>query len=229
MKNGKKIFNLLKTLGTTDPDVEIARRNLHANIKDAKVMVDIQEGIEGQREHFDNLGLHIGYVYGDKTIPDNASVYRPVCVAGARLPHVWIRLINPPETKQDLPAIDSSYVEELSPELIAQKQFSTLDLCRFDSFTVLVDEKHADKIRTIVGKALDQIPTNISSILPIRIVVQGVNFLLEQGYEKKWSDLTGLNDGQAVLVRPDQHVLAVFGPEVEPRDVVEALNGHLKW
>jgi hypothetical protein len=229
VKNGKMIFNLLKTLGTTDPDVEVARRNLHANIKDPKVMVDIQKGIEGQREHFNNLGLHIGYVYGDQKIPDNASVYRPVCVAGARLPHAWIRFINPIATQTDLPAIDSSYVDELSPDLIAQKQFSTLDLCRFDSFTILVDEKHADNIRTIVGKALDQLPTNISPILPLKIVVQGVDFVLEQGYEKKWSDLTRLNEGQAVLVRPDQHVLAVFGPEVESEDVSKELKGHLMW
>ncbi|KUL86909.1 hypothetical protein ZTR_05351 [Talaromyces verruculosus] len=225
VKNGKKIFNLLKTLGTTDPDVDIARRNLHANIKDAKVMDDIQAGIEGQREHFDNLGLHIGYIYGDNRIPDNASLYQPVCIAGARLPHAWIRFLDSTATQIDLPAIDSSYVDELSPELIAQKQFSTLDLCRYDSFTVLVDEKHADNIRTIVGKALDQIPSNIS--LPLEIVVQGVDFVLEQGYEQKWSDLTRLNEGQTVLVRPDQHVLAVFGPEVESGQVVEALKGHL--
>lgn len=227
MKNGKKIFNLLKTLGTTDPDVEIARRNLHANIKDAKVMIDIQEGIEGQREHFDNLGLHIGYVYGDNKIPDNASVYQPVCVAGARLPHAWIRYINSTATQTDLPAIDSSYVDELTPEFIAQKQFSTLDLCRYDSFTVLVDEKHADNIKTVVEKALDQIPSRIS--LPLEIAIQGVDFVLEQGYEQKWNDLTRLNEGQAVLVRPDQHVLAIFGPEVESADIVEELKGHLMW
>lgn len=227
VKNGKKIFNLLKTLGTTDSDVDIARRNLHANIKDAKVMINIQEGIEGQREHFDNLGLHIGYVYGDNRIPDNASVYRPVCVAGARLPHAWIRFLDSTATRTDLPAIDSSYVDELTPELITQKQFSTLDLCRYDSFTVLVDEKHADNIRTIVRKALDQIPSHIS--LPLEIVVQGVDFVLEQGYEQKWNGLARLNEGQTVLVRPDQHVLAVFGPEVESGQVVEGLKGHLMW
>ncbi|RAO70423.1 uncharacterized protein BHQ10_006435 [Talaromyces amestolkiae] len=227
VKNGKKIFNLLKTLGTTDPDVEVARQNLHANIKDAKVMIDIQEGIEGQREHFDNLGLHIGYVYGDEKIPDNASIYQPVCIAGARLPHAWIQIPSTAATQTHLPAIDSSYVDELTPELIAQKQFSTLDLCRFDSFTVLVGENHADKIRTIVGEALDQIPSDIS--LPVGIVVQGVDFVLEQGYEKRWSELTKLNEGQAVLVRPDQHILTVFGPEVESGDVVEALKRHLMW
>lgn len=227
MKNGKQIFNLLKTLGTTDLDVEIARQNLHANIKDAKVMVDIEEGIEGQREHFDNLGLHIGYVYGDQKIPDNASIYRPVCIAGARLPHAWIQFRNSTATQIHLPAIDSSYVDELTPERIAQKQFSTLDLCRFDSFTVLVDEKHADRIKSIVGKALEQIPSNIS--LPLEIVVQGVDFVLEQGYEQKWSALTRLNEGRAVLVRPDQHILAVFEPEIGSGDVMEALKGHLMW
>ncbi|EAU30963.1 predicted protein [Aspergillus terreus NIH2624] len=74
VKNGKKIFRLLKSLGTTDPNVSVARRNLYQTIHDEKAMVDINRAIEDQREHFDNLGLHIGYVYGDKRIPDNASV-----------------------------------------------------------------------------------------------------------------------------------------------------------
>ncbi|OOQ82634.1 3-(3-hydroxy-phenyl)propionate hydroxylase [Penicillium brasilianum] len=107
VKNGKKIFGLLKTLGTTDPNIDVARHNLYQTIHDEKARIDINRGIEDQREHFDNLGLHIGYVYGDKRIPDNASVYEPICVPGARLPHAWIKLID--LEKVQLPAIDSSY------------------------------------------------------------------------------------------------------------------------
>lgn len=69
LKNGKRIFGLLKALGTTDPDVSKARENLYRNIEESETMAKINEGIEGQREHFDNLGLHIGYIYGDKKGP----------------------------------------------------------------------------------------------------------------------------------------------------------------
>ncbi|KAL4867963.1 hypothetical protein BDV12DRAFT_197680 [Aspergillus spectabilis] len=91
VKDGQKIFHLLKALGTTEPDVKTARQNLHRNIGDPETTIKINEGIEEQREHFDNLALHIGYIYGSTQIPNNASVFHPVCAPGARLPHAWIR------------------------------------------------------------------------------------------------------------------------------------------
>ena len=59
VKNGKAIFGLLKTLGMggTD-DVAIARKNLYATIHDPKKKQRIDEGIEDQREHFDNVSCH---------------------------------------------------------------------------------------------------------------------------------------------------------------------------
>lgn len=233
VKNGKKIFSLLKTLGTTDPDVDVARRNLHANIHDPKIMIDIEEGIEGQREHFDNLGLHIGYVYGDKSIPDNASVFRPVCVPGARLPHAWIKLPSSISQSSEsivhgLPAIDSSYVDELSSELVAQKQFSTLDLIRFDSFVLIVDQKYAEGVHFAAQKALEQVPTAVASKFSLRTVVHGIDFVLEQEQET-WADLLRLKEGGVVLVRPDQHILAIFEGELDSHDIVDALGQHLMW
>ena len=58
VKNGKKIFRLLKTLGTADTtDLEQARKKLYANIRDPAKQPEIQAGIEEQREHFDNVSL----------------------------------------------------------------------------------------------------------------------------------------------------------------------------
>lgn len=54
VKNGKKIFALLKTLGIGD-DVLTARKNLYANIQDPEKMKIIDQGVEEQREHFDNV------------------------------------------------------------------------------------------------------------------------------------------------------------------------------
>ncbi|GAB1192985.1 hypothetical protein APSETT444_002187 [Aspergillus pseudonomiae] len=225
VKNGKKIFGLLKALGTTDPDVDVARHNLYQTIHDQKAMIEISKGIEDQREHFDNLGLHIGYVYGDKRIPDNASVYEPVCVPGARLPHAWIKLANP--DKVQLPAIDSSYIGAESQEL-AGMTYSTLDLCRFDSFTILVDEKFSSPFMSAVQTARKQIPESAASSLSLQVVVKGVDFSLQPGQDK-WDDVVPLNQGQAVLVRPDQHVLAILDGNAGAAHIVEALRSHLAW
>ena len=56
VKNGKMIFGLLKTLGTADTDdMATARKNLYQTIHDPKKKRKIDEGIEDQREHFDNV------------------------------------------------------------------------------------------------------------------------------------------------------------------------------
>ncbi|KAI5194262.1 hypothetical protein E4T38_09628 [Aureobasidium subglaciale] len=90
VKNGKKIFSLLKVSGATDPDVNRARQNLSESLRSAEQRTSIDKGIQEQQEHFDNLELHIGYVYGSKRVPPHASNYAPKFVPGARLPHVWV-------------------------------------------------------------------------------------------------------------------------------------------
>jgi hypothetical protein len=225
VKNGKKIFRLLKTLGTTDPDVDIARHNLYQKIHDEKAMVGINKGIEDQREHFDNLGLHIGYVYGDNRIPENASVYEPVCVPGARLPHAWIKLGDP--EKVQLPAIDSSYCGA-SPQKVAEMTYSTLDLCRFDAFTILVDESSPIQFKSAIQEASQKVAEVTASSLSVQVVLKGLDFWLQPGQEK-WDDVVPLKQGKAVLVRPDQHILAVLDQEDSAAHIVEALKSHLAW
>ena len=56
VKNGKKIFGLLKTLGMADSkSVEEARENLFRTLYDPSKQKMITDGIEDQREHFDNV------------------------------------------------------------------------------------------------------------------------------------------------------------------------------
>ncbi|CAI7595600.1 unnamed protein product [Penicillium pancosmium] len=226
VKNGKQIFGLLKALGTTDPDLEVSRKNLYRNIQDPEAMVEINKGIEGQREHFDNLGLHIGYVYGDTQVPKNVSLFKSLCVPGARLPHAWIEVLT---EQLPLPAIDSSYVRELSIELISQKRFSTLDLCRLDSFTLLVYERNAAHLKSSVKRLFEILPAHLASVLSLRVVVYGVDFALQPGLENaQWADLMGLS-GHAVLVRPDQHILACLPKSSGPEELLESLQTHLSW
>ena len=56
VKNGRKIFGLLKTLGTAGTsNLAESRRNLYQSIHDPNKKIIIDGGIEGQREHFDNV------------------------------------------------------------------------------------------------------------------------------------------------------------------------------
>ena len=56
VKNGHQIFALLQTLNTAGVEnVDQARRNMMAALADPVQRANIEEGIEGQREHFDNV------------------------------------------------------------------------------------------------------------------------------------------------------------------------------
>ena len=55
VKNGKKIFALLKTLGIEEDDLIEARKSLYANLQNPAKMNTIDQGVEEQREHFDNV------------------------------------------------------------------------------------------------------------------------------------------------------------------------------
>lgn len=219
LKNGKQIFGLLKATGTTDPDMTKARQNLYRNISNPETLSNIHEGIEGQREHFDNLGLHIGYIYGDRQIPQNASVYKPACIPGARLPHAWIRILQPEVV--DLPPIDLSYVPELSEDELLAKQYSTLDLCSYDSFTLIATSHWEERFDTL-QQLLD------TGTLKVRLVIEGQQFKVHGVHGQSWIEKMGFDKDQAVLVRPDQHILACFSRDADVPEIINAVSTHLR-
>ena len=56
VKNGKKIFTLLKSLNTAGgEDIAEARKNLNEALKNPQHRKKVAQGIEDQREHFDNV------------------------------------------------------------------------------------------------------------------------------------------------------------------------------
>jgi hypothetical protein len=223
VKNGKKIFRLLKTLGTTDSDVARARKNLFRTISDPDTKEELLRGIEDQRGHFDNLGLHIGYIYADTSIPSNASIYKPTFVADARLPHVWIKL-SPSSSLVRLPTIDSSYVTEFTPAEVRGQGFSTLDLCAFDAFTLIADKTAAERWRVVVRGAAARLP----EALKIDVAVLGQDFeLLASRRAEEWVEKLHLKEGGRVLVRPDQLILETWMAETTSGDVRETLADHL--
>lgn len=161
-----------------------------------------------------------------KKVPKNASIYKPSCTPGARLPHAWIKPL-PPKLIQ-LPAIDSSYVPELSAEEMQAKRLSTLDLCPFDTFTLFADKPSASHWDRCVQdlQASDLLPSS----LKIQVVAQGRDFNVQPGVnDEKWIEMMGLRRGQATLVRPDQRILACLGHEAGRSHIFQALCEYFGW
>ncbi|KAI7778068.1 hypothetical protein LA080_002643 [Diaporthe eres] len=144
VKNGTRIFSFLKALGLAGiNDVEVARANLSRSIHDLEKQQMIAEEVEAQREHFDNLEIHIGYVYGANEVPPNASRYVPKWVPGARLPHAWIKFLHAKEPPGFVP-IDVSYVKEWESDEVSARTASTLDLCPLKSFSLITSSAGTD-------------------------------------------------------------------------------------
>ncbi|OOQ82635.1 hypothetical protein PEBR_40492 [Penicillium brasilianum] len=79
-----------------------------------------------------------------------------------------------------------------------------------------------------IQEAVNQLPDKLASELSVQVVVKGVDFLLQPG-QQKWDDVVPLKQGLAVLVRPDQHIIAVLDRNTGAAQVLEVLGGHLGW
>ena len=224
VKNGLEIFGLLKKLGTTDPDIRKAKENLYARVQDSKHLPKILDGIEGQREHFNNHGLHIGYIYGDMKIPACASTYTPSFIPGARLPHAW--LVGKPivNLTQDITPIDSSYVEEFSEEGLKAREYSVLDICASDAFTIFADARFKDHW----CGAVEQLRLKFPEHPKINLALLGEHFdLMKSQRPNTWAADMGISTGGAVVVRPDQHILAVLDRQSAFEHVIRPFEKHL--
>lgn len=133
-------------------------------------------------------------------IPPHASKYTPRFEVGARLPHAWIRPAH-----SGIEPLDVSYVDELSPEEVAARQFSTLDLCELDQFTLIGDLE----------------------VPGVKTCRAGKDFMVIGQAGEDWLSRAGLKSGGGLLVRPDQHILMVLDVRTTVEDVQEVLKGHL--
>ncbi|KAK6073120.1 FAD binding domain-containing protein [Seiridium cupressi] len=223
VKNGKAIFSFLKTLGTAGiDDVKQARANLLQSIHDPEKQEMIKREVEGQREHFDNLELHIGYTYGEKGVPSHASQYAPKFVPGARLPHAWIR-VRDGKALEPLEPLDVSYVKEWSSEDVSARQASILDLCLYHSFTLIVGSRSGWEQR--MGELQDHLQKRN---IQIRLWVAGTDFeFVFQKHEQQFDEGSRLMNGGGILIRPDQHILAVLGPGDKSSELERHILHHL--
>lgn len=118
LNNALKMLEVLEASGAT-ADVEESRRNFTAILADSEKRQRLAGAIANQVEHFDMLGLQLGFRYaagalvGDGSAPpmpaNPVREFIPSTCPGARLPHGWL-----------------------------EDDRSTLDLIPVDDFTLLV-------------------------------------------------------------------------------------------
>jgi 2,4-dichlorophenol 6-monooxygenase len=98
--NAMKILEAAVALGLEEADVEAASARLAASLATDAGRAELRGIVEAQRDHFDMLGMQLGFSYEEGAIvPDGAappapanpvSDFVPTGRPGARLPHAWI-------------------------------------------------------------------------------------------------------------------------------------------
>ncbi|KAF6834903.1 2,4-dichlorophenol 6-monooxygenase [Colletotrichum musicola] len=224
VKNGQTIFSFLKAVGAAAgaEDLEAARRRMYRTIRDPGRKGVISREVEGQREHFDNLEIHIGYVYGDKRPPSHASHYTPKFRPGARLPHAWVAITNPSEHIPRRP-IDVSYVKELSDEAVDARRFSILDLAVPGAFSLIAGS------RALWTQRFDEFEVKMARKIGARVHLwaAGEDFEFVGEGHRMFDKQARFSHGGALLVRPDQHLLGCVGPETSAEDLALLVARHL--
>jgi 2-polyprenyl-6-methoxyphenol hydroxylase-like FAD-dependent oxidoreductase len=170
----------------------VARENAGVSARNAAKMLEVTQAlgpagdgergtvraaIANQAEHFDMLGLQLGFQYERGAIVPDGSArpavgnpvrdFVPCGRPGARVPHAW--------TLRD------------------RRRVSTLDLLRPDRFTLISGP---------AGAAWIEAGASISTP-PLRCLAIGREVADPGG---AWSALLGIEKEGALLVRPDQHV-----------------------
>lgn len=147
-------------------------------------------------------------------MPPHASHYTDKYVPGARLPHAWISF-KEAQTPGLFRPLDVSYVKEWTEKDVSARQASTLDLCPYDSFTLIIGDRQAWEQR------FKHLQKSLADTFKIRLwsVNEDFGFAFPE-QEKQFRQGFGLDSGGGVLVRPDQHILAVL-------DEASFLEGHI--
>jgi 2,4-dichlorophenol 6-monooxygenase len=157
MQNAMRLLEVPQALGFSD-DGEASRRSFAAMLRDAGRRRDVTAAIERQAEHFDMLGLQLGFSYEHGALIPDGSEKPPVGNAvrefvasscpGSRLPHGWLASGNTRRSSLDLIVLDrlTLLVGPDGAEWIsaARNLCPRLECVRVGTdFTVEVDRRHA--------------------------------------------------------------------------------------
>ena len=155
-------------------------------------------------------------------MPPHASKFSPKFTPGGRLPHAWIKPRLGAVSCKMAP-LDVSYVKEFHQHGINSRQFSTLDLVEFDSFTLIVSSHktwapRVDKLYKL---------TELSGInLRLRSIDEDFDFIYED-QRKMYNDGSGILNGCGLLVRPDQHLLGCLDEKATAEDLASLIIAHI--
>jgi len=174
LHNAMKTIEVPQALGVLE---EPTTARMQATLDDENGRRRTVEAIENQAEHFDMLGLQLGYRYASDLVIDDGREppevenpvreYRPTTSPGARLPHAWIERDG--------------------------QRISTLDLVTPDAFVLLTSTPDPDW--ALAANAIDRIP--------IRHAAIGRDARDSEGL---WKSVCEIEPDGAILVRPDQHI-----------------------
>lgn len=175
LQNAIRLLDVPRALGFSDEPAE-ARHNFRATLADPERRREVAAAIADQAEHFDMLGLQLGYTYEEGALVPDGSVKptteNPIRTfvassrPGARLPHGWV-------------------IEQ-------GRRRSTLDLVALDRCTLLVGPSG--------HRWIDAAKTLPLALTPVQLDLD-VN-----DPDDWWSTVAGMSRDGAMLVRPDQHV-----------------------
>lgn len=161
-------------------------------------------------------------MYGNDEAPPHASHYIPKFTPGARLPHSWINVLS---GKAPIPSspIDVSYVKEYSEDEISNRTTSTLDLCGYDSFTMIVGSK------SIWNQRVDELQTRLNARkIRLSLWASGLDFEFVFPHQKQlFLEEARILEDYGLLIRPDQHILALLRPTSTVDDVEGLVMNHL--
>jgi 2,4-dichlorophenol 6-monooxygenase len=174
LRNAVKMIEVPRALGIVD---EPTTARMQAVLADPARRRRVEEAIADQAEHFDMLGLQLGFAYTEGALAPDGSAppqlenpvreYTASSRPGARLPHAWLEA--------------------------AGERVSSLDLVRADGFTLFSWREHEPWAKAI---------TQLGSV-PLSHVRIGADVVEPDAH---WADVCGIEPGGALLVRPDQHV-----------------------
>ena len=194
LRNAMKLIEVPAALGVGE---EPTTARMQATLDDDEGRRRTVEAIQNQAEHFDMLGLQLGYAYeSDLVLSDGSALprvenpvreYQPTTRPGSRLPHAWVERAGEP--------------------------ISTLDLLASDRFTLLTAASDPDW--TEAAKSVTEFP--LAHVAIGRDAIDG---------EGAWAQVAELDPGGALLVRPDQHVAwrVTKKPDDPRRALTEAID-----
>jgi len=205
LRNAFKLIEVARALGA-DPDPVVSKAHYDQAIANEEALAAARLAAEGQAEHFDMIGLQLGFTYQAESgfvvddgtpsdLPDDAvRDYSPSTRPGGRLPHAWV-------TRDGV-------------------RISTLDLVPLDRFVLITaSPAWADAARSVQAQLHEPL---------LEVILVGVDVIDTDG---SWMSVAGLGDIAAILVRPDQHVgwrAAIVGddPAGAIRAALDRLIGH---